>query len=284
MICRIVLFLYHSKRQRTKASFPCAESWYTGASGRNVPRFFGCALNYICLLRTFRAFRSYDCQTQNVLGRWKEYYRARILEVRQELIAKGYEGNCIQIKERLQHPTTLSVMFLAELAKYCEKRQTEVGVRITQLTANKYHRVLRYLKEYVAARYKKNVVTYRPICGYIFQSVWQCQLVDNRVIIKRFLSASADSKVCIELLDTFRVIPENLALREKNRTSEVGAFDRRRTANESKSDNSGVSTAIHANSDYKRKTECRKGRREHPEKRIPCRHLRLFMHRLHHNQ
>ncbi|WP_288849988.1 hypothetical protein, partial [uncultured Alistipes sp.] len=100
------------------------------------------------------------------------------------------------------------------------------------------------------------VVTYRPICGYIFQSVWQCQLVDNRVIIKRFLSASADSKVCIELLDTFRVIPENLALREKNRISEVGAFDRRRTADESKSNNSGVSTAIHANSDYKRKTEC----------------------------
>jgi hypothetical protein len=63
------------------------------------------------------------------------------------LIAKGYEGNCIQIKERLQHPTTLSIMFLAELEKYCNKRQTEVGVRITQLTANKYHRVLQYLKE-----------------------------------------------------------------------------------------------------------------------------------------
>lgn len=50
-------------------------------------------------------------------------YRARILAVRQELIAKGYEGNCIQIKERLQHPITLSIMFLAELAKYCDKRQ-----------------------------------------------------------------------------------------------------------------------------------------------------------------
>ncbi len=129
--CGIVLFLYHSKRQQVKAPSPCAELWYTGASGRNVPRFFGCALNYICLLRTFRAFRSYDCQTRNVLGRWKENYRARILEVRQELIAKGYEGNCIQIKERLQHPTTLSVMFLAELAKYCEKRQAEVGVHHT---------------------------------------------------------------------------------------------------------------------------------------------------------
>jgi hypothetical protein len=36
-------------------------------------------------------------------------------------------------------------MFLAELGKYCEKRQAEVGVRIGQLTANKYHRIFRYL-------------------------------------------------------------------------------------------------------------------------------------------
>ncbi len=94
-------------------------------------------------------------------------YRARILAVRQELIAKGYEGNCIQIKERLQNPTTLSIMFLAELEKYCKKRQAEVGVRITQLTANKYHRVLRYLKEYVAAHYKKEDILLSAV-GYEF--------------------------------------------------------------------------------------------------------------------
>ncbi len=94
-------------------------------------------------------------------------YRARILAVRQELISKGYEGNCIQIKERLQNPTTLSIMFLAELAKYCEKRQAEVGVRITQLTANKYHRVLRYLREYVASAYRKEDVLLSAV-GYEF--------------------------------------------------------------------------------------------------------------------
>ena len=44
-------------------------------------------------------------------------YRARILAVRQELISKGYEGNSIQIKERLQNPSTLSIMFLAKLEK-----------------------------------------------------------------------------------------------------------------------------------------------------------------------
>lgn len=94
-------------------------------------------------------------------------YRARILAVRQELISKGYEGNCIQIKERLQNPTTLSIMFLAELEKYCEKRQAEVGVRITQLTANKYHRVLRYLREYVASAYRKEDLLLSAV-GYEF--------------------------------------------------------------------------------------------------------------------
>lgn len=33
---------------------------------------------------------------------------------------------------------------------------------------------------------RTNVAMYRPICGYIFQSAWQCQLVDTRIIIKRF--------------------------------------------------------------------------------------------------
>lgn len=94
-------------------------------------------------------------------------YRARILAVRQELVAKGYEGNCIQIKERLQNPATLSIMFLAELEKYCTKRQTEVGVRITQLTANKYHRVLRYLKEYITTNYRKDDLLLSAI-GYEF--------------------------------------------------------------------------------------------------------------------
>lgn len=93
------------------------------------------------------------CQQVNA---YLNEYRARILAIRQELIGKGYEGNCIEIKYQLQHPESLSMMFLAELSKYCERRQGEVGTRITQLTANKYHRVLRYLKEYTAIQYKKD--------------------------------------------------------------------------------------------------------------------------------
>ncbi len=74
-------------------------------------------------------------------------YRARILAKRQELIAKGNEGNCIQIKERLQNPVTFSIIFLAESERHYDERQAEIGVRITQLTENKYHRILDYLKE-----------------------------------------------------------------------------------------------------------------------------------------
>lgn len=85
-------------------------------------------------------------------------YRARILEIRRELIAKGLDGNCLEIKNQLQNPTTHTTMLLSELEKYCVKRQGEVGVRITQLTANKYHRVLRYLQEYVPAQYRKKDV------------------------------------------------------------------------------------------------------------------------------
>ena len=46
-------------------------------------------------------------------------------------------------------------MVLAEFGKYCEKRQQEVGTRITQLTANKYHRLLRYMTEYIRQMYGK---------------------------------------------------------------------------------------------------------------------------------
>ena len=47
-------------------------------------------------------------------------------------------------------------MFLAEFSKYCDKRQQEVGTRITQVTCNKYHRLLRYLTEYTRQQYRKD--------------------------------------------------------------------------------------------------------------------------------
>lgn len=47
-------------------------------------------------------------------------------------------------------------MFLVEFSKYCDKRQREVGIRLTQLTANKYHRLLRYMTEYMREQYRKD--------------------------------------------------------------------------------------------------------------------------------
>ena len=83
-------------------------------------------------------------------------YRARIVEAHRELLREGFEGNAIEIKNRIRNPKTSTRMFLAELAIYADKRQKEVGIRITQLTANKYHRILRYLCEYTKTEYKKD--------------------------------------------------------------------------------------------------------------------------------
>ncbi|WP_295937277.1 site-specific integrase [uncultured Alistipes sp.] len=109
-------------------------------------------------------------------------YRANILQAYDQLIKENKEPNCFAIKQRLLYPNAGSRMFLAELTKYCDKRQTEVGVRITQLTANKYHRMLRYLKEYTQSVYKKDdilleQVTYEYIDGFntFLQTVKNCK-------------------------------------------------------------------------------------------------------------
>lgn len=119
------------------------------------------------------------CQQVNA---YLDDFRAKLIETRRELQAKGFEGNCIEIKNLLQNSDSLSLMFLAELEKYCEKRQSEVGVRITQVTANKYHRVLRYLKEYTARQYKKTdilltAVNYAYIDGFntFLQTAHNCK-------------------------------------------------------------------------------------------------------------
>lgn len=119
-----------------------------------------------------------SCQVNACL----DNFRATILEIRQELINEGHEGNAIQIKERFTKPKHSSLMFLSELGKYCDKRQTEVGVRITQLTANKYHRILRYLTEYTQKEYNKDdillsAVNYEYIDGFntFLQTVKRCK-------------------------------------------------------------------------------------------------------------
>ena len=95
-------------------------------------------------------------------------FRAKVVEIYRTLQAEGFEGNVLEIKERLQSPGKQAKMFLEELTLYCEKRQKEVGVRITQLTSNKYYRLCRYLREYTKQECKKDDIRLSAVSyGYI---------------------------------------------------------------------------------------------------------------------
>lgn len=95
-------------------------------------------------------------------------FRAKVVETYRTLQAEGFEGNVLEIKERLQSPGKQAKMFLEELTFYCEKRQKEVGVRITQLTSNKYYRLCRYLREYTKQECKKDDIRLSAVSyGYL---------------------------------------------------------------------------------------------------------------------
>ncbi len=95
-------------------------------------------------------------------------FRAKVIEIYRTLQAEGFEGSAAEIKERLQSPGKQAKMFLEELTLYCEKRQKEVGVRITQLTSNKYYRLCRYLREYTKQEYKKDDIRLSEVSyGYL---------------------------------------------------------------------------------------------------------------------
>lgn len=95
-------------------------------------------------------------------------FRAKVVEIYRTLQAEGFEGNVLEIKERLQSPGKQAKMFLEELTLYYEKRQKEVGVRITQLTSNKYYRLCRYLREYTKQECKKDDIRLSAVSyGYL---------------------------------------------------------------------------------------------------------------------
>ena len=82
-------------------------------------------------------------------------FRYNILAVYDQLTKEGKNPTCQAIKLRLANPYEETRAFLAEFSKYAEKRQGEVGTRIVKRTAEKYFRMLRYLREYTSAKYKK---------------------------------------------------------------------------------------------------------------------------------
>lgn len=109
-------------------------------------------------------------------------FRANILAAYDQMIREGKELNRFAIKERLANPYASSRLFLTEFAKYCDKRQKEVGAQICQLTANKYERLLRYCREYTKAQYRKDdilleLVNYEYLDGLntFIQTVHNCK-------------------------------------------------------------------------------------------------------------
>lgn len=90
-------------------------------------------------------------------------YRANILAAYDQLIKEGKEPTCFAIKQRLASFNESTRPFLTEFAKYCDRKQKEVGVRLTQVTVNKYHRLLRYMTEYTRAQYRKDDIPLEQI-------------------------------------------------------------------------------------------------------------------------
>ena len=79
-----------------------------------------------------------------------------------------FRAKVVEIYRSLQSPGKQAKMFLEELTLYCEKRQKEVGVRITQLTSNKYYRLCRYLREYTKQECKKDDIRLSAVSyGYL---------------------------------------------------------------------------------------------------------------------
>ena len=96
----------------------------------------------------------YKDEVDQQINRIVASYRASILAAYDRLIQENRTPTCFAVKQLLGSASS-SRMVLAEFGKYCEKRQQEVGTRITQLTANKYHRLLRYMTEYIRDIYHK---------------------------------------------------------------------------------------------------------------------------------
>ena len=74
-------------------------------------------------------------------------FRVQILDIRSKLLAEGFEANALQIKQRYFNPLKNTMMLIAGLGDYVQRRQAEVGVRITQRTADKYERLLRFASQ-----------------------------------------------------------------------------------------------------------------------------------------
>ena len=76
----------------------------------------------------------YKDEVDQQINRIIASYRASILAAYDRLIHENRTPTCFAVKQLLGSASS-SRMLLAEFGKYCEKRQQEVGTRITQLSA-----------------------------------------------------------------------------------------------------------------------------------------------------
>ncbi len=83
-------------------------------------------------------------------------FRVKIIDIRSKLLAEGFAANAAQIKQRYLNPTCNTMMLIAGLTDYVKRRQAEVGVRITQRTAD---------KEYTTAAGKTILILKNPHLG-----------------------------------------------------------------------------------------------------------------------
>lgn len=93
----------------------------------------------------------------NEINAYLDDFRSKVIEALNDLHKEGFEGNTNEVIDRLKGERSTAKMFLSEFADYCQKRQKEADTKfITQLTANKYHRLLRYMQEYTTEEYQKD--------------------------------------------------------------------------------------------------------------------------------
>ncbi|OUQ53058.1 hypothetical protein B5E60_09085 [Alistipes sp. An116] len=127
----------------------------------------------------------YKDEVDQQINRIIASYRASILAAYDRLIQENRTPTCFAVKQLLGSASS-SRMVLAEFGKYCEKRQQEVGTRITQLTANKYHRLLRYMTEYIRDIYHKEDLPLETIdYAYVDGLNTYMQTAYNQIIIAR---------------------------------------------------------------------------------------------------
>ena len=96
----------------------------------------------------------------NQINAYLDDYRAKILEIRRTLLVEGFAATPKEIINRLKRPSNVCKMLIEEFKALCEVQQQRATAKlITQLTANKYYRMCRYMELFNATSFKAKDVS-----------------------------------------------------------------------------------------------------------------------------